>query len=173
MSIKGISPSELLKRVVVELPWLLVVIIALNSYSGLTAEELSEALKLSVKVVKRAVWWLKKFKIVDEKSGKLFISKDFTKAVEELLYSYCNLGSTHVVQVDNVFIIIHVRNSRNIYYWYTRKGLYEKLLEMEKFAGTILNESEVASLLSIPVSEAAKLIKLRRLLEKCRSSQRS
>lgn len=149
-------------------PWLFVVLQPLFSYKGLTLEELREVTGLSMEVLKRGLWWLKKLGILEERNGKFYVKSEFYKHLEELLLSYCRVNGIHLLLIDNTYIVIRVKNPRSIYHWAIQKSLFNSLVEVEKFAGTRLSVGEISNTLGVSLGVATRLSKLRTLVEKCR-----
>ena len=173
-----VTPSNLVKRVVLAKPWLLVVMQALLSYPGLSVEELHSAVGLSMEVVKRAVWWLKKFGIVEEKtfeekSTKLFVKKDFSKPLQELLYHYCKAGNKHLVLVDDIYIVVEVKGPKKLLYWSIPRKLYEELVYYERLAGAKLKPGDIAQIMDVQPGVAQRLFKLRGIVEECKAPRSS
>ncbi|MEM4441184.1 MAG: hypothetical protein QXS14_06960 [Desulfurococcaceae archaeon] len=173
MKSTDVSPGTLLKRALIGKPWLFVVLSALFSYKGLTTDELREVTGLSNEVVKRALWWLRKLGIVEERNNKLYVKQEFYRPLEKLLYNYCRVDRTIVLDVEDVYLVIQVKSTREVVTWSIQKSMYEKLVEAEKFAGSPLDAANIARVLGVPVNTASRLAKLRNLLEECREGFRS
>ncbi|MEM0326859.1 MAG: hypothetical protein QW733_07515 [Desulfurococcaceae archaeon] len=173
MKSTDVSPGTLLKRTLISKPWLFVVLSALFSYKGLTTEELREITGLSNEVVKRALWWLRKLGIIEERNNKLYVKQEFYRPLEKLLYNYCRVDRTIVLDVEDVYLVIQVKSTREVVTWSIQKSMYEKLLEAEKFTGSPLDAESIARVLGVPVNTASRLAKLRNLLEECREGFRS
>lgn len=167
--IRDLPPARhLLKRVLLAKPWLLVVLVPIYGYKGIVVEDLRSLTGLSAEVIKRALWWLKKFGIVEEKEGRYYVRAEYYRVLDELMLSYCKTGDFHLVFLEGFYIVVHVKGPREISHWSVKEEQYLKLLEAEKFAGTRLGTQDLAGALQIPFSTASKLLKLRELITTCR-----
>lgn len=161
--------SKILKNVFATKPWLFITASNLYSNPGLTMEELKEVTGLVMDVLKRSVWWLKKYGVVEEKDGKYFLGSEYVKPMEELRYNYCNLGKIHVLLLDKVYIMLAIREGR-IRYWSLPAEYYEKLLYYERLTGYPYNIEEISYILRVDKSTAKRVEKLRELLKLCKTS---
>lgn len=161
--------NKVLKNVFATKPWLFITASNLYSNPGLTVEELKEVTGFVMDVLKRSIWWLKKYGIVEEKSGKYFLKAEYVKPMEELRYNHCNLGKVHVVLLDKVYIVLAVREGR-VHYWSLPAEYYEKLLYYERLTGYSYNTEEIAYILCVNKSTAKRVEKLRELLKLCKTS---
>lgn len=164
------NPTRVLKNIVASKPWLLAIINAIYSNPGLTLEKLREVTGLVMGVLRRGVWWLTKYGVVEIKNNKVFVRAEYIKAVEELKYNYyCNMKNTHIVLLDKVYVVLIIRDG-HLKYWSLPVEYYEKLTNYERTLGRILSESEVAHALGVSAGTAKKLIELKKLLEACKTS---
>lgn len=171
MSRETLPAGSLLKRVLLAKPWLLIVLVPLYGYRGMSVEDLHTLTGLSTEVIKRALWWLKKFGVVEERGEKFYVRTEYYRVLDELMISYCRAGDSHLVVIEGNYIVVQVKSSKEISYWSISEALYLKLLESEKFAGSSLSTQDIAKTLQIPLSTSVKLVKLRELVAKCREHQ--
>lgn len=160
--------NKVFKNIIVTKPWLFIIAYSLYSNPGLTLEELKELTGLTINVLKRGVWWLKKYNIVEEKSNKYFFRTEYAKAMEDLRYGHCSLKSTHILLLDRVYIVLTIRDGR-IHYWSLPAEYYEKLLYYEKLSGGSYSAEEIAYMLDVNIGTAKRVKKLRELLKLCRT----
>ncbi|MEM4570398.1 MAG: hypothetical protein QXE66_03725, partial [Desulfurococcaceae archaeon] len=106
-------------------------------------------------------------------NNKLYVKQEFYRPLEKLLYNYCRVDRTIVLDVEDVYLVIQVKSTREVVTWSIQKSMYEKLLEAEKFTGSPLDAESIARVLGVPVNTASRLAKLRNLLEECREGFRS
>jgi hypothetical protein len=162
------SESAVFKWVIAEKPWLYVIAYYIYSYPGLTLEELREASKLRASVVKRGVWWLRKYSVVEERSGRLFIARGYAKILESLVTSTCRAGGAYVVLVDRVYIVFRSLGGK-IEYWSLPADLYNKLYQQRSLTEQCSPE-RVASTLRVSAGTARRLCLLLELLGEYRGA---
>ena len=160
--------SSVFRRVIAERPWLFIVARYIYSYPGLTLEELKEISGLKAEVVKRGVWWLKKYGVVEERNGKLFIPRSFAKIIESLIFNTCSTVDMHILLVDMVYIVFRIRGGK-IEYWSLPAEYYEKISHYRDIA-EFCSPERVTSVLDVNLSTAKKICLLLSLLRKCRSA---
>ena len=111
-------PSDsLVLRIVREKPWLLLVLSRiLDIGSGMfTATEVAEALGLNSYIVQRALWWLKKYGVVEEVSGTV-PRKYRLKSIEDPRLSEIRqfkwvCGNTTALMVSDIYVVLINRGS--------------------------------------------------------------
>lgn len=166
---QGHFRSKVLKNMFATKPWLFITASNLYSSPGLTVEELRGITGLVMDVLKRSIWWLKKYGVVEEKNEKYFLKTEYVKPMEELRYNYCNLGRIHVLLLDKVYIVLTIREGR-VYYWSLPAEYYEKLLYYERFTGCSYNAEEIAHILCVDRGTAKRVEKLKELLRLCKTN---
>lgn len=162
--------SVLFKNLIADKPWLYIIARFIKSYPGLTIEELKEASKLKIDVVKRGVWWLKKYGIIEEKNGKLFITREYSDIMESMIYNTCSIGDYTVLLLDKVYLVYLVRKGK-IEYWSLPVDYYEKIKYYENITGGTYTPSEIASILGVDPGTARRVHLLIELLRQCKPSQ--
>jgi len=160
--------AQVLKNVIANKPWLYVILQAIYSYRGLSIEELREIVGLAKNVVERGLWWLNKYGLIEGRNGKFSLKPDYIKAFEEFLFKQCNLKNMHIIVLDEVYIVIYIKD-RKVHYWSLPRKLYEEILQYEKLSGGEYSVSEISHILNIDIGTAKKILKLRALLKKCRT----
>jgi len=140
----------------------------LYSYPGLTVEDLRGVIGLKTSVIKRGLWWLKKHGVVEEKNGKLFISRGYVNVLRPVILRTCSTGSAHVLLLDKVIVVFQVRSGK-IDYWSMPLKYYEEITRLKDVAENCIPE-KVANILKVNVGSAKKLCLLLGLMRECRSS---
>jgi len=156
------------RRVIAERPWLFIVARYVHSYPGLTHEELKEVSGLKAEVVKRGVWWLKKYGVVEERNGKLFISRSYVNVLRSLITRTYVTSGAHILLLDKVIIVFQVKSGK-IEYWSMPFEYYEKITEFREITESC-DPRRVVEVLKINIRTARKLCLLLRLLRECKSS---
>ncbi|WP_042666722.1 hypothetical protein [Desulfurococcus amylolyticus] len=164
---KGVArPGKILYSFIISNPWLYPFIYAIYSTQGASIEELRSIIDLRMQLVKRALWWLVKSGIVEEKGGRFYIRREYMDYVNELKLSTCILKDTYILRVKDAHIVVAVRNGR-IIHWAVPSELYDKVVELEKNTNVVFTSGEVSQALAIDIGTATKLVKLRRLIKEC------
>ena len=107
---------SVVKRIVVERPWILLVLLkALDMGGGsFTARDIAEALGLNTYVVQRALWWLKKYGFVEEVSGtvprRYRLKSVSDEALNEMRTFRWVCGNTTVVRIGDLYVVFIVRD---------------------------------------------------------------
>ncbi|MEM0001065.1 MAG: hypothetical protein QXY82_07090 [Desulfurococcaceae archaeon] len=161
--------SRVLKSVFAARPWLFITASSLYSNPGLAMEDLKELTGLVMDALKRSIWWLKKYSVIEEKGGRYFLKTEYMKAMEELHRDHCNLGGVHVLLLDRVYVVLTVRKGR-VHYWSLPAEYYEKLLYYEVLTDHPYSVEEIASILRVDESTAKKVERLRELLKHCKTT---
>ncbi|MEM0004584.1 MAG: hypothetical protein QXE10_00035 [Desulfurococcaceae archaeon] len=161
-----VSPSRLFKNMIALKPWLFITAYYVYSNPGSTVEDLRELTRLNMDTLKRGIWWLNKFGVIENRNDKYFVKQEYSKVIENMLFNYCNLGEKHVLQLDKVYIVFNIRNGR-VNYWSLPLDYYEKLSYYEKITNGVFTDREVAYVLGVNIRTARKIVELKELLEKC------
>ena len=165
-------PSVVLKNIIARSPWLYPLMRAIFSTPGLTIEELKDAMGLKMDVIKRGVWWLKKYGLIEEKEGKLYIAQRFSKPIEELSLNTCSLGDAMILLLDEVYIVYAIRE-RRIEYWSIPAKYCREILRYENMVGSSYTVRDIAHILNVDESTAKRVQLLLNLIRRCRFHQAS
>jgi predicted transcriptional regulator len=165
-------PGVVLKNIIARSPWLYPLMRAIFSTPGLTIEELKDTMGLKIDVIKRGVWWLKKYGLVEEKGGRLYIAQRFSKPIEELLLNTCSLGDTLILLLDEVYIVYIIRE-RRVEYWSIPAKYCREILRYENMVGSLYTIKDIAHILDVDESTAKLAQLLLNFIRKCRFHQTS
>ncbi len=163
----GLKPREKLVIVATRKPWLIPILYYIYSYSGLGIDELKEILGLKKQVLRRAIWWLKKYGLVMDSGEKIIVIPDYTKILEEFFQDYCTTPNKHLYRVGGTYYVVNIRRTRITSYTVPAEYI-DKLLAYEKNIQTEFSPLDLAQTLNIPINLARKIINAKRILEKCR-----
>jgi len=128
--------------------------------------------RLKMDVVKRGVWWLKKYGLIEEKEGKLYIAQRFSKPIEELSLNTCSLGDAMILLLDEVYIVYAIRE-RRIEYWSIPAKYCREILRYENMVGSSYTVRDIAHILDVDESTAKRVQLLLNLIRRCRFHQTS
>ncbi|MEM4489825.1 MAG: hypothetical protein QW816_01290 [Desulfurococcaceae archaeon] len=167
-----LSPSTVFKNMIAAKPWLFIIAYYIYSHQGSTVEELRESTGLNTNTLKRGIWWLNKYNVIECRNEKYFIKPEYVKVVENLLYDHCNLKRIHLLKLDKVFIVLTVRNGR-IDYWSLPVDYVEKLSFYEEITSSEFLDREIANILGVDIKTARKITRLRELQKACRSNHQT
>jgi hypothetical protein len=154
------------KWIIAKRPWLYIIAQNIYSYPGLTLEELREVSRLKASVIKRGVWWLKKYGVAEDRGGKLFIAKNYVKTLESLVLSTCSTGDVYLVLIDQVYIVLRIIGGK-IEHWSLPANLYDKIYRQRDLVEQC-NPERVSSSLGVNLGTAKRLCTLVGLLRECR-----
>jgi len=138
----------LLDKVLSKCPWTLVLLFKLKDLGGeATAFEIAKELGVRTYVVKRGMWWLKKFKAVKEdvsvEPKKFKITVEAIRALDKIVLNKWVKGNTIVVLYGGMFYVFICRSREvvvktvprdvvNTVRSYTMKGIIDVNLLHEK-----------------------------------------
>jgi len=138
----------LLDKVLSTCPWTLVLLFKLKDLGGeATAFEIAKELGVRTYVVKRGMWWLKKFKAVKEdvsvEPKKFKITVEAIRALDKIVLNKWVKGNTIVVLYGGMFYVFICRSREvvvktvprdvvNTVRSYTMKGIIDVNLLYEK-----------------------------------------
>lgn len=167
MDIDEFKPIVYLKNILADKPWLFIIAYYVYTTPGLTIEELREIVELNTSVLKRGVWWLRKYGVVEEKNNKYYIRQEYRDPLGRLLLNHCGLRTIHILLLDQVYIVYYIRDGKIQYYSLPREYI-DKLVYYERITGSGYTESDLVHLLGVSHGTARKILRLRELLGKCR-----
>lgn len=128
------SSGDVVARIVAERPWVIYVLLGLLDSGGVaTASDVASLLGLNTYVVKRGMWWLKKYGLVeiDESSTpRRYRVKSLPPTVERLRSSKRVCGNTTVVEYGDAYIAFVGRRDEVVTHVVPR-ALVEALLRGE------------------------------------------
>ncbi|RLG72367.1 MAG: hypothetical protein DRO23_10560 [Thermoprotei archaeon] len=105
----------ILDKVLSKCPWTLILLFKLKDLGGeATALEVARELGVRTYVVKRGMWWLKKFKAVEEDASvepkKFRITAEAVRALEKIILNRWVKGNTVVILYGDVFYVFICRS---------------------------------------------------------------
>jgi len=105
----------LLDKVLSKCPWTLVLLFKLKDLGGeATAFEIAKELGVRTYVVKRGMWWLKKFKAVEEDASvepkKFRITVEAIRALEKIILNRWVKGNTIAILHGNMYYVFICRS---------------------------------------------------------------
>ncbi len=167
MSVReSIGGRGLLAFIATRRTWLMPLIYYIYTYSGLTFEELKELTNLRSRVLRRALWWLKKYGVVEESGQKYIISTEYADAVRELTLRYCIVDKKHMFQLGKTYFVVSIKRSRITSYT-VPVDLVQKLHELEENIDSEFKPLHLAQALNIPLNLARRVVNTYRLLREC------
>ena len=164
-----ISPRGILLALITKKPWLLPFIYYIHSYSGLQLNELRELMNLKTLIIRRALWWLTKYGIVEKSGEKYVITEKYRKILDELLLNYCTTGKVHVLKIGKTYFVAIVKRTR-ISTYTVPSDILDKLIEMETNVQMEFTAKDLSDALGIPFNLAQKTLKLKQVLSECRKN---
>ncbi|GEM_PF-1586560 len=162
-----ISPRGVLLALITRKPWLIPFIYYIYTYSGLRLNELKELMNLKTLIIRRALWWLTKYGIMEKSGEKYIVAEKYRKILEELLLNYCTTGKTHVLRIGKTYFVAIIRKTR-ISTYTIPSDILDKLVEMETNVQTEFTAKDLSDALGIPIKLAQKTLKLKQILSECR-----
>ncbi len=154
-----------LNKLLTKAPWTIIPLIKLKELGGdASASEIAGELGVRSQLVKRAMWWLRKYGFVEENVNvepkRFKLKNEAYKAVEKLLINRWVKGNTTVILRGKVFYIFIVRERKIIVKTiskdiidYARKVSSERKLE---------NVKDVTEALKIPLNLASIVLRVLR-----------
>ncbi len=153
--------------VAMERPWLIPIIYFIHGSGGLDLSMLKSITGLRARVIRRAVWWLRKYGLVEDSAGKLIVKPVFRGVLDEFFLNYCRSGNRHAYRLGGTYYVVAVSSSRITSYTVPAE-LLERLLEYESNIQAEFTARDLAEALGIPLRLAGRIVGLRRLLRECR-----
>lgn len=162
------TKKDILAHILSKRAWIIPILYHIYSLGGAKISELRKILGLKTMVLKRAVWWLTKYGLI-EKSGeeKYVLSKDYRGIIEELFMSMCRTGRYYIIRYGATYVVITVKKTRISSYTVPSK-LLEQLIKLEEQVGSSFTHIDLANSLNIPPKLAYRVVKLRNLLKECK-----
>lgn len=162
------TKRDILAHILSNRAWIIPILYHIYSLGGARISELRETIGLKTMVLKRAIWWLTKYGLI-EKSGeeKYVLSKDYRRVIGELFMTMCRTGKYYIIRYGATYIVINVKKTRISSYTVPGK-LVEELIKLEEQVGSSFTHIDLANSLNIPPKLAYRVVKLRNLLKECR-----
>jgi len=146
--------------------WLLPFIYYIHSYQGLTLDELRELTGVRTQVIKRALWWLRKYGVIEQCGEKYIITEDARPIIDEFLLDYCTTGKHHILKTGSTYFVAIIRRTRITAYTIPAQYI-EELKKMEENVQTEFTAEDLANTLGIPRNLAHRITYLRKILKEC------
>ncbi len=163
------TKREILLVVLTRRPWLIPFIYEIHGLGGASISELRESLSIRTPIIKRALWWLQKYGVIDRSGDKYVIEQDYRPLIDELKLQLCRHNREYVLKLGATYFVIILRRTR-ITSYSVPEELVNRLEELITNAGgTEFTPKDLADALSIPYKLASRVVKTYRLLRKCSS----
>lgn len=146
--------------------WLLPFIYYIYSYQGLTISELRQLTGVRTQVIKRALWWLRKYGVIEQRGEKYMVTGDARPIINEFLLDYCSTGKHHVLKIGLTYFVVIIRKTRITAYTVPAQYI-EELRKMEENVQAEFTAEDLADTLGIPRSLAHRITYLRKILREC------
>ncbi len=161
------TPRSILAYIATRRTWLIPLIYYIYSYSGLTLEELREITGLRSKILRRALWWLKKYNIVEVTGEKFILKPEYSKLFTELILDYCITGRKHLFRLGKTLFIVAIRKNR-VSVSTVPIDLVNELRNLEENIQGEYKPVDLAHALNIPLNLARRVVQAKKLLDECR-----
>ena len=164
------TKREIILVLITRRPWLTPFIAEIHSLGGTSIGELRELLGVRTPIIKRALWWLQKYGVVEKSGEKYVISQEYRPVVDELKLQLCKQGRVYVLKLGATYFVIAMRRTKITSYTVPEK-LIEKLDELTTNAGGAeFTPKDLVDTLSIPYKLASRVVKTYKLLRACTST---
>ncbi len=147
-------------------PWLLPILYIINSYGMIEYNELKQVLGVRGALLKRGLWWLVKYGVVERINDKFRVTQDYRSIVEDLLLNRCITRKYYIFRIGSTYYVAAVRRTRITVYTVPLE-LVEKLSILEKNVEAQFTAKDLAQALDIPAKLAYRAVKTHRLLIEC------
>lgn len=163
------SAREILVHIASKQTWLVPILYYIYSYGGLKLQELREIMGTRTRVVKRGLWWLTKYGVIERTGEKYVFNPEFREAFTKLIWmDYCVVGSRHLFKIGKTIFVVKVSPTRITSYT-VPAGLLDKLKSLEENIEAKYTPLEASQALGIPLKLARRLTKVHNLLKECRT----
>ncbi len=164
------TKREIILVLITRRPWLTPFIIEIHSLGGTTIGELRELLGVRTPIIKRALWWLQKYGVVEKSGEKYVINLEYRPVMDELKLQLCKQGRVYVLKLGATYFVITLRRTKITSYTAPEK-LIEKLDELTTNAGGAeFTPKDLVDTLGIPYKLANRVVKTYKLLRACTST---
>ena len=146
-------------------PWVLPILYHIYSLGEVEYRELREILGLRSPILKRGIWWLVKYGVVERIDDKIRVSKDYRSVLDSLFLNRCIHRNNYVFRIGETYVILSVKKTKVSVYTLPA-GILEKLYNK-------IDDNVDAKKLSIetnlPIRLVQRAIRTYRLLKECKA----
>ena len=171
MAVDGVKREPSRKEIIVFIaskrPWLIPILYTLYSAGSADIQELKEILGVRSTIVKRGLWWLTKYGVVEKSGEKYIVSKDYRPILDEMFLDMCRTRHYYILRFGATYLVIVVKKTRITSYTVPVK-LVNELARMEENVGTQFTVIDFAQAANIPPKLASRVVRVRRLLLECK-----
>lgn len=158
---------DILVLLVTRRAWVLPILSIITGLGGATAREIRGELGVRAPIVKRGLWWLSKYGVVEKSGDKYVVSTDYRDAVERVLRDHCHVGNQYVYRIGATYIYVHVKKNRVHSYTAPEKYVAE-LIRLEDEGGGVFSALDYSMATGLPIKLARRVVRIRELLRICR-----
>lgn len=157
----------LLATIITRKPWLIPILYTIHSLGGsLKITEIRETLGIRSAILKRGLWWLQKFGLIEKSDDKVVINSDCRIALDKLFFDICRTRNYFIIKHGSVYVVISVKKTRIAAYTMPVQ-IIEELNKLSRDVGAEFSAKDFSKALSIPPKLAYRAVKTRRLLLEC------
>jgi len=165
MSEKPMLKNQLV-MILTKKPWLMPILYQIYSYGEIEYEELKQLLGVRGPLLKRALWWLIKYGLIERYDNKFKISINYRNILEGIFLNKCIIRNHYVFKIGATFIVTIVRKTRISAYTVPAQ-LIEKLSNLEANVGTSFTAKDLMNTLGISAKLAYRVVKAHEILKQC------
>ena len=158
---------DILVLLVTRRAWVLPILSAISTLGGASVRELREELGVRTPIVRRGLWWLSKYGIIEKTGDKYVITDDYREAVDTVLHEYCHVGNQYVYRIGATYIYVHVKKTRVHAYTAPEKYIAD-LMRLEEEGGGVFSALDYSMTRGLPIKLARRVVRIRELLRVCR-----
>lgn len=160
--------KERLLTVLTKKTWLIPILYQIYSYGAIKYDELKQLLNIRGSLLKRALWWLVKYGIIEKYYNEFRISVNYKSILEEVFLNKCIVRNYYVFKIGKTFIIAIIRRTR-ISAFTVPAQFIEKLSKLEANVETRFTTKDLMDVLGISAKLAYRVIKTHEILKQCSS----
>ncbi len=148
--------------------WLMPILYHIHSYGEIGYDELKQLLCLRTQVLKRALWWLVKYGVVERRGNRFRVVQDYRVVLSELFLNKCIYRNYYIFRYGETYFVSIIRRTRITAYTVPAKLLAD-IDRMKADVDTEFKPTDLLSLKGIPLKLAYRVVKIHRILRECTS----